>query len=68
MRTALRWLFAATATAGLLLTTGAAVVLAIAHDWASFTAAYVGIAIIAASALGFNSLDRKVIDRSNPEK
>lgn len=59
MRTALRWLFATAAIAGLLLTAGAVVVLAAAQDWASFTAAYVGIAILAVSALGFNCLDRR---------
>lgn len=47
------------ATLGLLITAGSAVVLAIAQDWGSFTAAYIGMALIVAGAFVFKAADRR---------
>jgi len=44
--------------AGLLITTGSAIVLAAANDWGSFAACYIGLAIIAAGGLGYKLTDK----------
>lgn len=54
----LKTFFIASTLIGLLVTIGAAFVLALAQDWGSFAACYIGLAIIAAGGLGFKLTDK----------
>lgn len=54
----LKTFFVAATLIGLLVTIGAAFVLALAQDWGSFAACYIGLAIIAAGGLGFKLTDK----------
>lgn len=55
----LKTFFVTAALIGLLVTIGAAFVLALAQDWGSFTACYIGMAISALGGLGFKALDQR---------
>lgn len=54
----LKTFFIAATLIGLLVTIGAAFVLALAQDWGSFTACYIGMAISALGGLGFKLTDK----------
>lgn len=51
--------FIIAALIGLLVTIGSAFVLALAQDWSSFAACYIGMAISALGGLGFKALDQR---------
>lgn len=51
--------FIIAALIGLLVTIGSAFVLALAQDWGSFAACYIGMAISALGGLGFKALDQR---------
>lgn len=54
----LKTFFIAATLIGLLVTIGASFVLALAQDWGSFAACYIGLAIVAAGGLGFKLTDK----------
>lgn len=59
MNNLFKTVFIIAALIGLLVTIGAAFVLALAQDWGSFTACYIGMAISAIGGLGFKALDQR---------
>lgn len=59
MRNFLKYYFGAVSLIGLLVMIGAAFVLALAQDWGSFTACYIGMAISALGGLGLKALDQR---------